>query len=146
MSLIRWTPSFDPFEDMEEMLRHLPAVRSGAHLRKGFTPEMDMYETKDAIIVETPLAGVRPEDVEVNIERGVLTLKGSHQKEHEVEEKNYYQKEIRGGSFYRQVALPAQVQEDKVSAIFEEGILKITAPKATPSETKKVEVKVKKGK
>ena len=62
--------------------------------------------------------------------------------EREVEEKNYYCKEVRSGSFYRQVALPAQIREDDVIAEFEDGVLKITCPKAEPTKTKKVSVKV----
>lgn len=146
MSLIKWSPHFDSLEEMEDLMRNLPALRKRMQLHKGFTPAMDMYETKDAVVVETALAGVRPEDVEVSVEKGVLTIKGSHSKEHEVEEKNYYQKEVRSGSFFRQLALPAAVVEEKVEAAFEDGVLQITCPKAAPEKAKKVKVKVKKGK
>ena len=88
------------------------------------------------------MAGVDPKDVEVSVEKGVLTVKGQSKKEHEVEEKNYYRKEMRSGSFYREVPLPAPVLEDKVSAEFENGMLKITAPKAQPAPVKKISVKV----
>jgi HSP20 family protein len=123
---------------------NVPAVRKHMGLVKGFAPAMDMYETKDAIVVETVLAGVRPEDVEVSVENRVLTVQGSHSKEHEIEEKNYYQKEVRSGSFFRQVALPTSVKENEVVAEFADGVLQITAPKAEPGESKKVEVKIKK--
>ncbi|MFA4830825.1 MAG: Hsp20/alpha crystallin family protein [Patescibacteria group bacterium] len=141
MSLIRWSP-WDPFEEMEEMMSRLPAMPNMAQMAKGFTPAMDVYETKDAVVVETPLAGVNPNDVEVSVEKGVLTVKGESKKEHEVDEKNYYRKEVRSGSFFRQVALPAAVKEDAVKAEFEDGILKITCPKATPTPVKKIAVKV----
>jgi HSP20 family protein len=85
---------------------------------------------------------MRPEDVSVSVEKGVLTLKGESKKEHEVEDKNYYRKEVRSGSFYRELPLPAPVLEDKVTAEFKDGILKITCPKATPTKTKKIDVKV----
>ncbi len=145
MSLIRWSPMWDSFDDMEDVFRRLPAFR-GMDLQKGFVPAMDVYETKDAVVVETPLAGVRPEDVQVNVEKGILTVQGSHKKEHEIDEKNYYQKEVRSGSFYRQVALPVAVKEDDINAEFEDGILRISAPKATPTQTKKVQVEIKKKK
>lgn len=131
----------NPLDDSESQV---PAVRKHMGLVKGFAPAMDMYETKDAIVIETALAGVRPEDVEVSIEDRVLTVKGSHTKEHEVEEKNYYQKEVRSGSFFRQVALPTSVKESDVIAEFADGVLQITAPKAEPGDSKKVEVKIKK--
>ena len=134
----------DPFEEMENLMNRLPALRGQRGLAKGFVPAMDMYETKDAVVVETALAGVHPEDVEVSVEKNVLTVQGKHSKEHEVEEKNYYQKEVRSGSFYRQVALPAAVKDEEVSAEFEDGVLKITAPKAEKAKPKKINVTVKK--
>jgi len=142
MSMIRWTPSWDPFQEMEEMMRHLPSLSGDASVRKGFVPAMDVYEDKNAVIVETQLPGVGPEHVQVSVEKGVLTVQGQQQKEHEVDEKNYYRKEVRSGSFFRQVALPVPVKEDDVSAEFENGILKITCPKAQPAQVKKVNIKV----
>lgn len=129
---------------MEDIFKSLAALRNTRSLYKGFAPAMDVYETKDTVVVETPLAGVRPEDVQVQVEKGVLTVQGSHKKEHEIDEKNYYQKEMRSGSFYRQVVLPVAVVEDKISAEFEDGILRISAPKAAPAKTKKVQVEIKK--
>jgi len=133
---------YDPFTEMEEMISSLPALRNMSSFQKGFVPAMDVYETKTDVMVETPLAGIKPDDVEVSVERGVLTVQGESKKEHEVDEKNYYRKEVRSGSFFRQVALPAPVKEDKVSAEFEDGILKIKCPKAESSKAKKVSVKV----
>lgn len=130
---------WDPFAEMDDVFSRLPAL---SEAQKGFVPAMDIYQTDKAVMVETPLAGVRPEDVNISVEKGVLTVSGESKKEHEVDEKNYYRKEIRSGSFFRQVALPAPVVEDKVSAEFSEGVLKITCPKAAPTQTKKIAVKV----
>lgn len=130
MSLIRWSPMWDPFEEMELMMG------------KAFVPAMDVYETKDAVIVETPLAGIDPNNVKVTVEKGVLTVSGESKKEHEVDEKNYYRKEVRSGSFYRQIFLPAPVKEDTVKAEFEDGVLKVTCPKTTPAAAKKIDVKI----
>jgi len=138
MSLIRWSPMWDPFAELDESVR-LPAVNPSL---KAFVPAVDIYETDKAVIVESPLAGMRPEDVKVSVDKGVLTIKGESEKEHEVEEKNYYRKEVRSGSFYRQIALPAPVLDDKVQAEFKDGVLKITCPKAAASKTNKVDVKV----
>lgn len=142
MSLIRYNP-WDPFAEMEEMFNRLPAMHG---MGKGFSPAMDVYETKTSVVVKAPLAGVDPKDVEVSVEQGVLSVKGETKKEHEVDDKNYYRKEMRSGSFYRQVALPAPVKEDQVKAEFEDGVLKITCPKAAEKKPKKVNVEVKKKK
>jgi len=138
---------WDPFQEMEEMMNRFPTISNNSALSKGFVPALDVYETKNDVVIETPLAGVRPEDVEVHVEKGILTIQGEHKKEHEVDEKNYYRKEVRSGSFFRQVTLPAPVKEEKVHAEFEDGILKIFCPKSEPRKAQKVSVKVvKKGK
>lgn len=137
MSIIRWSPMWDSFEEMNDMLNNLPAVNN-----KGFVPAIDVYQTDKAVVVETPLAGVRPENVSVSVEKGILTVQGHSQKQREVDEKNYYRKEVRSGSFFRQIVIPATVQEDKVEAEFNEGILKITCPKSAPASAKKISVKV----
>lgn len=138
MSLIRWSPMWDPFAELDESMR-LPAVNPSL---KAFVPAVDIYETDNAVVVEAPLAGMRPEDVQVSVEKGVLTLRGETKKEHEVEEKNYYRKEVRSGTFYREIALPAPVLDDKTAAEFKDGILRITCPKATQTKTNKVDVKI----
>lgn len=139
MSLIRWSP-MDVFKDMEDAFDRFPMLHS--HGMKSFVPAINVYETDKAIMIETPLAGIDPNNVEVSVQKGVLTIKGESKKEHEIDEKNYYRKEIRSGSFYREVALPAQVREDAVSAEFENGMLKISCPKAEPEVAKRVDVKV----
>ena len=142
MSLIKWTPMFDPFEEMDNMLAAFPGMGRG--MQRAFFPATDVYQTKDAVVVEAPLAGVDPRDVEVNVDNGVLTIKGETRHKKEVDEKDYYRKEIRSGSFYRQIALPASVDEGKVQAEFEDGILKITCPKAEPEKKAPVKIEVKK--
>ncbi len=144
MAITRWNPQWDPFQEIEEMMGRLPSTIGAGSMQKGFVPAVDIYEDKNNVIVETPLAGVAPEDVEVSVDGGVLTIQGVSRKEHEVEEKNYYRKEVRSGSFFRQVVLPTPVNEDKVAAEFADGVLKITCPKAVPSKAKKIAVAVKK--
>ncbi|OGH84530.1 MAG: hypothetical protein A2261_02790 [Candidatus Magasanikbacteria bacterium RIFOXYA2_FULL_44_8] len=140
MSIIHYNSMLDPFAEMEEMMSRMPSLQNQS--MKAFMPAMDVYETDKAVVIESPLAGVNPEDVKVNVENGVLTISGGSKKEHEVDEKNYYRKEVRSGAFFRQVALPAPVMEDKVSAEFEDGVLKITCPKAVAAASKQVNVKV----
>jgi len=132
---------WEPFSEAEEIFNRLPTLANGQAVR-AFVPPMDVYETDKAVVIETPLAGVNPEDVKVNVEKGVLTISGETSKEHEAQEKNYYRKEVRSGSFYREVALPTAVVEDKVVAEFEDGLLKISCPKANSVQAKKVSVKV----
>lgn len=139
MSLIKWTPlSIDPFEDMENFMENFsfPSIKS-------FVPAIDIYQDKDSVVVEAPLAGIDPNKVDISIENDILTIKGSMEKKNEVEEKNYYRKEIRSGSFYRSIALPAHVVGDKAEAVFDKGMLKITIPKEEKNKPKSIKVKVK---
>lgn len=104
-------------------------------------PPVDMYETTEAVVVETPMPGVDPDGLEIAINNGVLTIKGTSERKTEVDDKNYYRKEVRTGSIFRQVVLPARVEEGKAQASFENGVLKITLPKAEERKAIKVEVK-----
>lgn len=142
--IIKWTPFFPEtsgFEDMDKMFSEfMPALRGA----QGFMPAIDMYEDKENVIVETQLAGVDPEKVEISVENDILTVKGESEKKSEVEEKNYYRKEIRRGSFYRSVPLPTHVLGDEASASAEGGMLKITIPKAPEAKPKTIKIEVKK--
>jgi HSP20 family protein len=119
----------------------LPDVRRNQF---GFTPAIDMYEDKDNIIVETQLGGINPENVDISIENNVLSIKGESEKKSEIDEKNYYRKEIRRGSFYRSISLPTKVNGDSAKAINEDGILKISIPKAPEVKPKTIKIENKK--
>ena len=138
MSLIKWSPFYEPFEGFDKMLEEMNALAPrGAG---GIVPPVDVYETADAVVIETPVAGMDPNQIEVSIENGVLTIKGTSERKTEVDDKNYYRKEVRRGSVFRQVALPASVEEGKASASYENGILKISAPKAQAKKAIKIDV------
>ncbi len=142
MSLIKWTPFLSEFDDMDKVMESmLPAVRGDQF---GFTPAVDMYEDKDNIVIETQLGGIDPEKVDISIENNVLSIKGESEKKSEVEDKNYYRKEIRRGSFYRSIPLPTKVDGENASAINEDGILKITVPKAKEVKPKTIKIETKK--
>ena len=142
MSLIKWSPfMFEPFDSMDKMLEQMNALvpRQNGSL----VPPLDMYETAEGVVVEMPLAGVDPKNVEISIENGILSIKGTMERKTEVDEKNYYRKEVRTGSVFRQVALPTRIMEDKAEASFDNGILKIAMPKQGDKQAVKIEVKKK---
>ena len=130
------------FDDLDKSFSEfMPALRGQQF---GFTPALDMYEDKDNIIVETQLAGIDPEKVDISIENNVLCIKGESEKTSEVDDKNYYRKEIRRGSFYRSIPLPTKVDGDQASAVNEDGILKISIPKAPELKPKTIKITSKK--
>lgn len=137
MDLVRWRP-FDMDKWFDDMV---PASFVG---QGGFAPAMDVYQTKDAVVVKTPLAGVDPEKVNISIENDVLTVEGSMEQKSEVDDKGYYRKEIRTGSFHRAVALPVAVNGDKALATYENGMLTITIPKEERAKPKSIKIAVKK--
>ena len=139
-NLVRWNPFFDMFdEDWDKVFASFPALTPAK--QAGFVPAVDVYEDKDNVIVETQLAGIDPENVNISIENDVLSIKGESEKKSEVEDKNYYRKEIRRGSFFRSVQLPAHVIGDKASAEAKDGVLKICIPKSGEAKVKKIEIK-----
>lgn len=140
MSLIKWTPFFDSFDDVEKNFGSLlPTVNRN----QNFMPAIDMYEDKDNVIVETELAGIDPNKVDISIENNVLSLKGEGEKQSEIDEKNYYRKEIHRGSFYRSIPLPTHVQGNLAKAVAESGVLKIIIPKAPEALPNKIKIESK---
>lgn len=140
MSLIKWTPFLDT-DIFNEMDRAFAPMSS--HV-KSFVPAIDVYQTDNDVIVETPLPGIDPEKIDISIENDVLTIQGKSEKSTEVEEKNYYRKEVRAGAFHRSVALPASVKGDDADASYDNGVLKIVIPKKEEVKPKKVKINVKK--
>ncbi len=133
---------YEPFREMEKLFGDddwfLPVTKRES------APEMDLYETEDSIIAEVSAPGMNSEDLSVNISDGVLKIKGGKKEEVEDsdEERGYYKKEIRKGTFERVVRLPSNVDEDNVKASYEDGILKVKIPKTNEVESGK-EVKIK---
>lgn len=142
MPITRWRPAFDTSE-FDKFFDDFPMRQENVH---GFTPAVDVYQDKNNVIVETPLAGVDPEKVDITIENDILKIEGSSEHRSEIDEKNYYRKEVRTGSFYRAVALPTQVKSDQAKATFDNGLLTIKIPKAEAVKPKTIKVDVKKNK
>jgi len=144
MAIVRWRPWWaEEFEDFEKSFGELSQTFGQA---KGFVPAIDVYQDKDNIMVETPLPGIDPDKVEISIENDVLTIKGISEQKKEIEEKEYYRREVRTGSFFRSVALPAHVIGERAEANYDQGILKIKIPKESENKSKTIKVKMIKNK
>lgn len=141
MSLIRWSPMFDPFEEMERAMREFQSSSE-----RTFVPAMDVFKDKNDVVAKVPITGFDPKNIDVSVKDGVLTIKGKTEKKTEVDEKSYYRKEIKSGSFQRSVLLPSEVEEGKVKADYEEGVLEVRIPmkKANAGKSTSVKVNVKK--
>jgi HSP20 family protein len=135
MSLIKWRPMLDPFQEFDRFFEDWPT--QGSH---GFVPALDVYQDKDNVIVETPLPGVKPDDVNISVDNDVLTIEGKSEKKSEVDEKDYYRREIRQGGFHRAVALPSSVNGEGAQAEYKDGVLKITIPKEERAKPKQIKI------
>jgi HSP20 family protein len=103
---------------------------------------VDVYETEDAVVVEAPVPGLKPEDVDITISGDTLTIKGETKFEEKVEQENYIRQERRYGSFCRAVALPEGLDRNNAEAGFENGVLTIAFPKSEEVKPKSIKVKV----
>ena len=135
--LVKWSPFFDGSEDYEDLF---PALRGE---RSGFVPAVDMYQDEKNVIVEAQMAGIDPDNVAISIENDILIIKGDSEKISEVDDKNYYKKEIKRGSFYRTIQLPTHVAGDKAEAEASDGVLKIIIPKISEIKPKIIKIKQK---
>ena len=106
-------------------------------------PDLDIHENSREITVEADLPGIEEKDVAVSLANGVLTIKGERKHEREEKKENYYLAERSFGAFERALRLPDTVDEGKVEARFDKGVLKVTAqkkPEAVKAE-RKIEIK-----
>jgi HSP20 family protein len=104
-------------------------------------PRTDLTETDNEIEVTAELPGLERNDVDISVNDGVLVVRGEKKAETEKKDKNYHIAERTYGSFYRALQLPPGVDPSAIRATMSKGVLKITIPKPTHSETKKIEVK-----
>lgn len=106
------------------------------------TPSVDVSETDKEIEITAELPGLEEKDVQINVADNVLTIRGEKSAEKEQKDKNYRLVERSYGSFERTLELPSGVDADVIKASLSKGVLKVTVPKPTPAQAKKVEVKV----
>jgi HSP20 family protein len=108
-------------------------------------PRVDVKETDREIIIEAELPGAEEKDISLTLQNGVLTLQGEKKIEYDEEKENYRMMERSYGSFQRSLRLPDTVDEDKVEARFDNGILKIILPKRAEAAGTQRRIDIKKG-
>ncbi|BDQ34825.1 Hsp20/alpha crystallin family protein [Pseudodesulfovibrio portus] len=131
------------FDMMENFWRTPFSAFSHMPFEGGDYPSIDVSESDKAIMVSAELPGVAPDDIEVTVNRGRLTIKGEKKFEDEEKKDNYHRIERSYGSFQRTVALPSDVDDQHITATFKNGVLKLDIPKSAASKTVKVKVESK---
>lgn len=106
----------------------------------GWVPSVNIEETKEELIVTAELPGISPSDVEVEVENGVLILRGERQSEQE-EDRRYHLRERRYGSFQRSFTLPRGVSQEGIEASYQDGVLRVRLPKVQEARGRKIEIR-----
>jgi HSP20 family protein len=144
--------NWDIFQEMETLKREIDDVFRGFGTARllGPTflprlggkeyPHINLSEDENNLYVEILVPGIEPQDIELNVMRGNLTISGEH-KESESAGKTWHRRERGGGTFLRSIELPVAVDTGKVDAHYKNGILTITLPKAEEAKPKKITVK-----
>ncbi|MBL4644456.1 MAG: Hsp20/alpha crystallin family protein [Candidatus Pacebacteria bacterium] len=102
---------------------------------------VDIYQTADSIVVKALVAGVNPNTIDISLTRDMVTIRGSREEHKEVEQENYFYKELYWGSFARTILLPEEVDVDEADASTNHGILVIRLPKINKDRKTKLKVK-----
>ena len=118
----------------EKFVQNLQALEEGELA-------VDVYETDEAVVIQSTIAGVHPEDVDISFNNDTLTIKGLRRKPVTIPEEDYLYSECYWGGFSRSIILPVDVHEDKIAAQMENGVLTITIPKKETADSRKIRVK-----
>ena len=140
-TLVRWD-ALAEFARLSQGFDHAlwSAPNTRTH-RFDLTPAIDLSETDGEVIVKASLPGVKPEDVDISINDGMLILKGERKSEEKTEDANFYQQEIRYGAFSRSIPLPSTVNHEQADAEFKDGVLTVTLPKAEEVRPKQIKIR-----
>ena len=144
MDLIRWEPKrkllrslFDDFFDVVET-----PGRSRRSWFEGamWEPAIDLIDQKDKLVAKVELPGVDKKDVKISLTENNLTIQGEIKKEEETKKENYYYRERAYGNYARTISLPTEIDKDKISAKFKNGILEVTMPKKPEVQPKEISI------
>lgn len=143
--LMRWEPMRELASLRAEMERVFRQAFGGhidhASLAGTWSPALDVEETDDAFEIHLEASGVKPDDIDITLEEGVLTISGERKFYEDKTEEGFRRVERRFGRFYRVLRLPAPVDSEKVDAQYADGILSVSVPKAEAAKPHRVEVK-----
>jgi len=143
MPIFRWGRNWDPLRDLErEVESLLQSVNLTFHgIRFGNQyPAVNLLECEDEYLLTAEVPGIRTEDLDITVAGGVLTLAGKRSDTDDIPEDRFRRRERFRGSWQRSFRLPERVQDDKLNAEFNNGVLKIHLPKAESVKPKRIPV------
>lgn len=147
MAIVKYNPFRELRTMQEQMNRMLDMAWNrefGEELREGmWQPPVDIYEDETSVIIKAEVPDVEQKDIEVKIENNTLTLRGERKHSSEIRKENYYRVERSFGPFQRSFSLPQSIDQEKVAASCERGILTIILPKHKETNPKQISIEVK---
>ena len=145
MSLIRWQKPelnvWSPFSHVAALHDEINRAFGAARSLQSWRPVVDFYENREQLVLKAELPGVKKEDLNLSLHDGVLTLGGERREEKSLEDAEVHRSERFLGKFSRSFTLPAAVDAAKIQALFKDGMLTVTLPKAEEAKPKHIEVK-----
>ena len=140
MTMQRWTPFADFGRPFGPFARPFAPVRPSAARASRWSIPTDVAVEGDEMIVSASLPGVEPQNIEVTLEDGILTIAGETAAESQERKGDYLVREMRRGKFRRAFKLPAYVDADKAEPKYANGVLTIAFPKRETSKARKLEI------
>ncbi len=139
---------YQPWNTLDQMRREMDKVFASyadrddgnSVVAADWLPAVDVREDAECFVITADVPGVEPKDIDINMEKGVLTLSGEKQVESEEELKNYKRVERARGSFYRRFTLPESADAERISAKFTNGVLEIVIPKQERVQPRKIAI------
>ena len=142
---------YDPFREMRSLQDEVNRLFASSFSRGGnnesdlmrgaWSPQVDIFENQNEIVLEAELPGMKPEDVNISIENNVLTIHGERKFEKKDESDNFHRVERSYGSFTRSFTLPPTVSSESANAEFENGVLRLTLAKREEAKPRRIEIK-----
>ncbi len=136
-------------EEMDSLFNRFesgwPRALGTSFVSGAMTPELDVHDNGKQLTIDVDLPGVDEKDVTVTLANGMLTIKGEKKTEREEKKESYYLAERSYGAFERTLRLPDTIDEAKLEARFEKGVLKVTAPKRPEAVKAEKRIEIKKG-
>jgi HSP20 family protein len=131
---------YEPWGLLNRLRREIDQNFDAATRDASWSPAVDIHEEAKQFVVRADLPGVKPADIEITAEKGVLALRGARNFEQQNDDGHYSRVERVSGKFVRTFTLPDNVQTDAIKAQFRDGVLELTIPKVAKVEPRKIEV------
>jgi len=142
----------DPFTELDKIQKELHRLFNFSFTNKPYEesvnlysqeiPNIDISDAENSLQIKADLPGLKKEEIDISIENNLLTIKGEKNIQTEKKEKNYYKKERVQRSFFRTIELPVEIDNSKINAKYENGVLELNLPKKEEAKQKRLKIDI----